>query len=144
VLLQFSSPAVRGDNKDGDADATSRPGGQGHPRGEGDSGGEGDGPLFVYSAVTSASLPPPTPALLTQPFVDILPFPPYFHALYACLRAMKDKDRAVEAVRWTASLSRPDKVKLVKVVSREKVGVLEEFLLQHHGDLGNQTCTTVT
>ncbi|KAK3578526.1 hypothetical protein CHS0354_007782 [Potamilus streckersoni] len=102
------------------------------------SAGRSDGPLFDYPLINSMGLPPPTPTLLLQPYVDVLPFPSYFANLYNCLQQFKDKDNEIEKVKMDMTKSKGERRKLIKVTARQKVALLEKYLVKYRGDLSEE------
>ncbi|KAL3874505.1 hypothetical protein ACJMK2_037514 [Sinanodonta woodiana] len=97
-----------------------------------------DGPLFDYPLINSMGLPPPTPTLLLQPYVDILPFPSYFANLYSCLQQFKDNDSEIDKVKMDMSKSQAERRKLIKVTARQKVALLEKYLVKYREDLSEE------
>lgn len=93
--------------------------------------------LFKYPTVNSRGLPPPTPAQLLHPFVNLIPFPVYFPQLYECICNLKHKDREIEQIRWKNN-SVLERGKLIKVIAREKVTVLQHFLEETAGCYGEE------
>lgn len=93
--------------------------------------------LFNYPVISADGLPPLTPALLLQPHIELFPFPKYFPDLYKCLASLKQKDREIENVTYS-SRTNADRIKLIKVLSREKVIILETFLRSSHFKLAQE------
>ena len=94
--------------------------------------------LFDYPIVDSKGLPPPNPGLLLQQYSHIIPFPEYFEELYSVLNELKNVDKDVEAERWDATKSKPEKRTIEKVMSRRKVTLIETFLLKQNGNLSHE------
>lgn len=95
---------------------------------------EGPSLLFEYPIVSSLGTPPPTPALLVQPFSNIIPFPPYFTGLFKVLNEMKEIDREIELEVSDISKLK-EKLKIEKNMSRKKVDVLETYLKKNRGKI---------
>lgn len=93
--------------------------------------------LFRYPTVNSRGLPPPTPAQLLHPFVNLVPFPAYFPQLYECICNLKHKEQEIEQIRWKNN-NLMEKDKLIKVISREKVTILQHFLEENQGSYGEE------
>ncbi|XP_056021929.1 WD repeat-containing protein 81-like isoform X3 [Ostrea edulis] len=93
--------------------------------------------LFKYPTVSSRGLPPPTPAQILHPFVDLLPFPGYFPQLYECICNLRHKDQEIDQIRWR-KINTLEKDKLIKVISREKVTILQHFLEENQGCYGEE------
>lgn len=93
--------------------------------------------LFRYPTVNSRGLPPPTPAQLLHPFVNLVPFPAYFPQLYECICNLKHKEQEIEQIRWKNN-NLMEKDKLIKVISREKVTILQHFLEENQGCYGEE------
>ncbi|XP_048259803.1 WD repeat-containing protein 81-like [Haliotis rufescens] len=92
---------------------------------------------FKFPSVTKNGLPPPTPALLLQSYTGLLPFPTYFSELYKCLCQLKQKDAEADHIQFSNKLP-SEKASLLKHKEREKVPVLEQFLLKYQGKLGKE------
>ncbi|XP_069116265.1 WD repeat-containing protein 81-like isoform X2 [Argopecten irradians] len=90
---------------------------------------------FCYPVVNRIGLPPPTPVQLLHPVLDTLPFPKYFPDLYTCLCRLKVKDNDIQQVRWSCNYPPVEKQKVVKVIAREKVKILQNFLETFQGHL---------
>ena len=76
-------------------------------------------PRVYFSPVMTGGLPPPTPSLLLHPHTDVLPFPPYFPSLYACLCRLKATDEAMEEVKRGME-SPAEKANMLKQLARSK------------------------
>lgn len=88
-------------------------------------------------------LPPPTPLQLLLPHVDVLPFPEYFPDLYQCLCDLKQKDSEVRDIEWKCKKNLIEKSKLIKILSREKVAILQRFLELYQGRLEQEGLTLI-
>lgn len=89
-------------------------------------------PLFEYPTENNLGLPPPTPAQMLHPMVDILPFPSFFSDLYQCLYQIKNCDERINQTNWS-SIHNSEKQKLIKVIARKKVKILHNFLESSQG-----------
>ena len=93
--------------------------------------------LFEYPIVNSFGSQPPTPALLVQPFTNIIPFPPYFEDMYKVLNQMKDIDKEIE--REISDITKlRERKKVEKILSRKKVDVLETYLKSNRGTISEE------
>lgn len=93
--------------------------------------------LFEYDVIDSGGNPPPSPVFFLQSMVDILPFPSYFSELYKCLCFLKDKDADIDHIFVTTPRIQ-ERNKIIKILAREKVKVLENFLFRFRGQFGNE------
>ncbi|XP_045187189.2 WD repeat-containing protein 81-like [Mercenaria mercenaria] len=93
--------------------------------------------LFEYPIVNSLGMQPPTPALLVQPFSNVIPFPPYFADLFKVLNQMKDIDRDIER-EFSDITKLKEKKKIEKNLSRKKVDVLETYLKRNRGTISEE------
>ncbi|KAL5008764.1 hypothetical protein ScPMuIL_014345 [Solemya velum] len=93
--------------------------------------------LFEYDIVDSGGHPPPSPVFFLQPMVDILPFPSYFSELYKCLCFLKQKDADIDQIFVTTARIQ-ERNKIIKILAREKVKFLEEFLARFRGQFGTE------
>lgn len=100
---------------------------------------EVDGPslLFEYPLINSLGTQPPTPALLVQPFSNIIPFPPYFSDLFKIINDMKEVDREIE-LQVNDILKSKEKAQIAKNLSRKKVDVLEMYLKKNRGKISEE------
>ncbi|XP_029642520.1 WD repeat-containing protein 81 [Octopus sinensis] len=96
------------------------------------------GPVFNYIPINELGLPPPTPSLLTHQMVDIIPFPSYFPQLYDCLCHLKQIDFEIEQLQLSNDKTTAERCKLVKVLAREKVAILQAFLQKYDVVLGQE------
>ena len=94
--------------------------------------------LFEYPMVNSLGLPPPSPALLLQPYTNILPFPEYFGDLYAVLSQIKDIEQEISGEKEDLAKSKQEKGKIEKVLARKKVELLEKFLKRNYGKISEE------
>ena len=93
--------------------------------------------VFSYQPVTHLGLPSPTPTQLLQSYSGILPFPGYFGELYLCICQLKCKDSEVEHIQLS-NRSLTEKTNLIKQTERQKVPLIEHFLVRYHGKLGSE------
>ena len=91
--------------------------------------------LFEYPMVNSLGLLPPSPALLLQPYTNILPFPEYFADLYSVLSQIKDIDQEITLEKEDVTKPKLEKNKIEKVLARKKVEVIEKFLKRNYGKI---------
>lgn len=96
------------------------------------------GPVFNYSPINTMGLPPLTPSLMTNPMIDVIPFPSYFPHLYNCLCQIKQKDYEIECLSFSSAKTPCEKAKMTKVLAREKVSILQTFLQKYEIDLGQE------
>ena len=88
--------------------------------------------------VNSLGLPAPTPALLLQPYTNILPFPDYFPDLYGVLSQFKDIDQEIALEREDLTKHKPERRKIEKVLARKKVELIESFLKRNCGKISEE------
>ena len=88
--------------------------------------------------INSLGLPPPTPALLLQPYSNVLPFPEYFPDLYTMLTQIKDIDKEIVLVREDLTKHKPERRKIEKVLARKKVELIEKFLKRNCGHISEE------
>ncbi|XP_021379977.1 WD repeat-containing protein 81-like isoform X2 [Mizuhopecten yessoensis] len=93
---------------------------------------------FSYPIVNKLGLPPPTPVQLLHPVLNMLPFPKYFPDLYTCLCRLKVKDSDIEQIRWSSNYPSYEKQKVIKIIAREKVKILQNFLETFQGHLSQE------
>lgn len=91
-----------------------------------------------YPIVNWLGLSPPTPVLLLHPMLDVLPFPNYFPDLYTCLCQLKVKDDDIEQVKRSSNYPPFERQKVIKVIAREKVKILQIFLETFQGRLNQE------
>ena len=94
--------------------------------------------LFEYPMVNSLGLPPPSPALLLQPYTNILPFPEYFGELYSVLSQIKEVEQEIITEKEDLTKSKQEKGKIEKVLARKKVELLEKFLKRNYGKISQE------
>ena len=88
--------------------------------------------------VNSLGLPPPSPALLLQPYTNILPFPEYFGDLYSVLSQIKDVEQEIIVERENLTKPKQEKRKSEKVKARKKVELIEKFLKRNYGKISQE------
>ncbi|XP_041353185.1 WD repeat-containing protein 81-like [Gigantopelta aegis] len=93
--------------------------------------------IFSYEPVTQLGLPPPSPTQLLQSYSGILPFPGYFSDLYTCICQLKGKDSELEHIQHS-NKSLTEKTNLIKQTERQKVPLIERFLVRYQGKLGSE------
>lgn len=93
--------------------------------------------LFEYPLINRLGLQPPTPALLLQKYSSVIPFPQYFEDMYRVLNNMKDIDNQIR-IETSQLKSAKEKLKKSKVLARQKVVILEEYLRQNTGKITSE------
>ncbi|KAK3093971.1 hypothetical protein FSP39_022380 [Pinctada imbricata] len=97
-----------------------------------------DGALFQYPVINKYGLPVQTPNLLLNSHSGVVPFPKYFPELYTCICKIKEKEYEIDQIKWRSSKPLSEKEKVIKVIARDKVTIMQNFLEKFQGKVKSE------